>query len=146
MNSRHTAIEFLRSHSSVSVLIIGGGINGAGIFRDLALQGIDVLLVDKADFSSGTSAATSHMAHGGLRYLENGDFSLVREAVRERNLLIENAPHYVQPLPTTIPIFKRYSGLLNALLKFLGLINKTVERGAISVSYTHLTLPTSDLV
>ena len=133
MNSRHTAIEFLRSHSSVSVLIIGGGINGAGVFRDLALQGIDVLLVDKADFSSGTSAATSHMAHGGLRYLENGDFSLVREAVRERNLLIENAPHYVHPLPTTIPIFKRYSGLLNALLKFLGLINKTVERGAILI-------------
>ena len=133
MNSRHTAIEFLRSHSSVSVLIIGGGINGAGVFRDLALQGIDVLLVEKADFSSGTSAATSHMAHGGLRYLENGDFSLVREAVRERNLLIENAPHYVQPLPTTIPIFKRYSGLLNALLKFLGLINKTVERGAILI-------------
>ena len=130
MNSRHTAIEFLRSKSSVSVLIIGGGINGAGVFRDLALQGIDVLLVDKADFSSGTSAATSHMAHGGLRYLENGDFSLVREAVRERNLLIENAPHYVHPLPTTIPIFDWYSGLLNAPLKFLGLINKTVERGA----------------
>ena len=130
MNSRHTAIEFLRSKSSVSVLIIGGGINGTGVFRDLALQGIDVLLVDKADFSSGTSAATSHMAHGGLRYLENGDFSLVREAVRERNLLIENAPHYVHPLPTTIPIFKWYSGLLNAPLKFLGLINKTVERGA----------------
>ena len=130
MNSRHTVIEFLRSKSSVSVLIIGGGINGAGVFRDLALQGIDVLLVDKADFSSGTSAATSHMAHGGLRYLENGDFSLVREAVRERNLLIENAPHYVHPLPTTIPIFNWYSGLLNAPLKFLGLINKTVERGA----------------
>ncbi len=133
MNSRHTAIEFLRSNSSVSVLVIGGGINGAGVFRDLALQGIDVLLVDKADFSSGTSAATSHMAHGGLRYLENGDFRLVREAIRERNLLIENAPHYVQPLPTTIPIFKMYSGLLNALLKFLGLINKTVERGAILI-------------
>jgi glycerol-3-phosphate dehydrogenase len=130
MNSRYTAIEFVRSKPSVSVLIIGGGINGAGVFRDLALQGIDVLLVDKADFSSGTSAATSHMAHGGLRYLETGDFSLVRESVRERNLLIENAPHYVHPLPTTIPIFKWYSGLLNAPLKFLGLINKTVERGA----------------
>ena len=120
----------LRSNSSISVLIIGGGINGAGVFRDLALQGVDVLLIDKSDFSSGTSGATSHMAHGGLRYLENGDFKLVREAVRERNLLIENAPHYVYPLPTTIPIFKWYSGLLNAPLKFLGLINKTVERGA----------------
>ena len=117
----------------MSVLIIGGGINGAGVFRDLALQGVDVLLVDKSDFSSGTSSATSHMAHGGLRYLENGDFNLVREAVSERNLLIENAPHYVNPLPTTIPIFKWYSGLLNAPLKFLGLLDKTVERGAMLI-------------
>ena len=99
----------------------------------MVLQGIDVLLVDQSDFSSGTSASTSHMAHGGLRYLEYGDISLVREAVRERNLLIENASHYVHPLPTTIPIFKWHSGLLNALLKFLGLINKTVERGAILI-------------
>ena len=133
MSSRHTAIELLRSDPSVSVLIIGGGINGAAVFRDLALQGVDVLLIDKSDFSSGTSGATSHMAHGGLRYLENGDFKLVREAVRERNLLIENAPHYVHPLPTTIPIFKWYSGLLNAPLKFLGLLDKTVERGAVLI-------------
>ncbi|MBH28451.1 MAG: FAD-dependent oxidoreductase, partial [Chloroflexi bacterium] len=133
MSSRRTILESLRSDSSVSILIIGGGINGAGVFRDLVLQGVDVLLVDKSDFSSGTSAATSHMAHGGLRYLENGDFSLVREAIHERNLLIANAPHYVHPLPTTIPIFKWHSGLLNALLKFLGLINKTVERGAILI-------------
>ena len=133
MSSRRTILESLRSDSSVSILIIGGGINGAGVFRDLVLQGVDVLLVDKSDFSSGTSAATSHMAHGGLRYLENGDFSLVREAIHERNLLIANAPHYVHPLPTTIPIFKWHSGLLNAPLKFLGLINKTVERGAILI-------------
>ena len=133
MSSRRTILVSLRSDSSVSILIIGGGINGAGVFRDLVLQGVDVLLVDKSDFSSGTSAATSHMAHGGLRYLENGDFSLVREAIHERNLLIANAPHYVHPLPTTIPIFKWHSGLLNALLKFLGLINKTVERGAILI-------------
>ena len=99
MSSRRTILESLRSDSSVSILIIGGGINGAGVFRDLVLQGVDVLLVDKSDFSSGTSAATSHMAHGGLRYLENGDFSLVREAIHERNLLIANAPHYVHPLP-----------------------------------------------
>ena len=65
--------------------------------------------------------------------LENGDFKFVREAVRERNLLIENAPHYVKPLPTTIPIFKWYSGLLNAPLKFLGLLDKTVERGAMLI-------------
>ncbi|HJL70191.1 MAG TPA: FAD-dependent oxidoreductase, partial [Anaerolineales bacterium] len=115
----------------VSVLIIGGGINGAGVFRDLALQGVDVLLVDKGDFCSGASAATSHMAHGGVRYLENGEFRLVREAVRERNRLIRNAPHYVRPLPTTMPFFKWFSGLFNAPLKFLGWLHEPGERGAV---------------
>jgi glycerol-3-phosphate dehydrogenase len=102
---------------SPTVLIVGGGINGVGVFRDLAANGVDVLLVDKADFCSGSSAASSHMAHGGIRYLENGEFRLVREAVQERNRLIENAPHLVKPLPTAIPIFKFWSGLLNAPLK-----------------------------
>ncbi len=113
-----------------SVLIVGGGINGVGTFRDLALNGVDLLLIDRADFCSGASAASSHMAHGGIRYLENGEFRLVREAVGERNRMIKNAPHLVRPLPTTIPIFKFWSGLLNAPLKFLGLLNKPSERGA----------------
>jgi glycerol-3-phosphate dehydrogenase len=113
-----------------SVLIIGGGINGAGTFRDLALNGVDVLLIDRGDFCSGASAASSHMAHGGIRYLENGEFRLVREAVQERNRMIGNAPHIVRPLPTTIPIFKLWSGLLNAPLKFLGWLDKPSERGA----------------
>src|SRR5512143_2767429 len=95
------------------VLIVGGGINGVGTFRDLSLQGVNCLLIDRSDFCSGASAASSRMAHGGVRYLENGEFRLVREAVQERNRLICNAPHLVQPLPTTIPIFKRFSGLLN---------------------------------
>jgi glycerol-3-phosphate dehydrogenase len=116
--------------NSPSVLIIGGGINGAGTFRDLALNGVDVLLIDRSDFCSGASAASSHMAHGGIRYLENGEFRLVREAVQERNRMIENAPHLVRPLPTTIPIFKFWSGLLNAPLKFLGWLDKPSERGA----------------
>jgi glycerol-3-phosphate dehydrogenase len=94
---------------------------------------VDVLLVERADFCSGGSAASSHMAHGGIRYLENGEFRLVREAVRERNLMIKNAPHLVQPLPTTIPMFKRFSGLLNAPLKFLGLLNKPAERGSLII-------------
>ena len=70
------------------------------------------------------------MAHGGIRYLENGEFRLVHEAVQERNRMIENAPHIVHPLPTTIPIFKFSSGLLNAPLKFLGWLDKPSERGA----------------
>ena len=113
-----------------TVLIIGGGINGTGTFRDLALNGMDVLLIERGDFCSGASAASSHMAHGGIRYLENGEFRLVHEAVQERNRMIENAPHIVRPLLTTIPIFKFWSGLLNAPLKFLGWLDKPSERGA----------------
>ena len=131
--NRGEQLKALRGSPEVSVLIVGGGINGIGTFRDLALQGVDVLLVDQGDFCSGASAASSHMVHGGLRYLENGEFRLVREAVRERNNLLKNAPHYVKPLPTTVPIFKWFSGLLNAPMKFLGLLDKPAERGALVI-------------
>lgn len=127
---RSTLLNRISQQPTISVLIIGGGINGIATFRDLALQGVDVLLIDRADFCSGASAASSHMAHGGIRYLENGEFRLVREAVEERNRLIQNAPHYVTPLPTVIPIFKLLSGMLNAPLKFLGLLDRPSERGA----------------
>ncbi len=128
MNRKQT-LDFLRSEPQVDVLVIGGGINGAGTFRDLALQGLDVLLVERGDFCSGSSAASSHMVHGGIRYLENGEFRLVREAVHERNRLLKNAPQYVQPLATVIPMFKWFSGALNAPLKFLGVLTKPAERG-----------------
>jgi glycerol-3-phosphate dehydrogenase len=118
---------------SPEVLIVGAGINGVGAFRDLALQGVDVLLIDRGDFCSGASAASSHMAHGGIRYLENGEFRLVREAVQERNRMIENAPHIVKPLPTVVPMFKLFSGLLNAPFKFLNLLDKPAERGALVI-------------
>lgn len=122
-----------KNNPEISVLIVGAGINGIGAFRDLALNGADVLLVDRADFCSGASAASSHMAHGGIRYLENGEFRLVREAVGERNRMIQNAPHLVKPLPTTVPMFKHFSGLLNAPLKFLGLLDKPSERGSVVI-------------
>lgn len=128
--NRNEILSALKENPNVSVLIVGAGINGIGTFRDLALNGVDVLLVDRGDFSSGASAASSHMAHGGIRYLENGEFRLVREAVRERNLMIQNAPHLVKPLPTTIPIFKIFSGIFNAPFKFLGLLDKPSERGS----------------
>lgn len=131
--NREQIFQALRKNPEISVLIIGGGINGAGVLRDLAANGVDVLLIDRADFCSGASAASSHMAHGGIRYLENGEFRLVREAVQERNRLIENAPHLVRPLPTTIPIFKVFSGILNAPLKFLGWLEKPSERGALVI-------------
>ncbi|OQY81529.1 MAG: hypothetical protein B6D40_10860 [Anaerolineae bacterium UTCFX3] len=128
--NRQETLSQIKSNPKISVLIVGAGINGIGTFRDLALNGVDALLVERGDFCSGASAASSHMAHGGIRYLENGEFRLVREAVAERNRMIQNAPHLVEPLPTTVPMFKHFSGLLNAPLKFLGLLDKPSERGS----------------
>ena len=130
---RISIIELLKQNPNIEVLVIGAGINGAGVFRDLALNGVNTLIIDKGDFCSGTSATSSHMAHGGIRYLENGEFGLVEEAVAERNRMIENAPHLVQPLPTVIPIFKVWSGLLNAPLKFVNLLDRPSERGALVI-------------
>ena len=131
--NRSEILSSLKTNPQVSVLIVGAGINGIGTFRDLALNGVDVLLVDRGDFCSGASAASSHMAHGGIRYLENGELRLVREAVKERNRMIQNAPHIVKPLPTTIPMFKYFSGILNAPLKFMGWLDKPSERGSVII-------------
>ena len=128
--TRESKLTRLRAEPAVDVLIIGGGINGIGTFRDLALQDVRVVLAEKDDFCSGASAGSSHMLHGGIRYLENAEFRLVREALHERNRMFRNAPHYAKPLPTTIPIFRWFSGLLNAPLKFAGLMDKPAERGA----------------
>lgn len=130
---RGASLQFLRENPEVSVLIIGGGVNGIGVFRDLALQGVDALLVDRGDFCSGTSAGSSHMLHGGIRYLENGEFRLVNEALHERDRMLRNAPHYAKPLRTTIPIFRWFSGLLNAPLKFFNLLDRPGERGALVI-------------
>ncbi|NLP83998.1 glycerol-3-phosphate dehydrogenase/oxidase [Microbacterium sp. CFH 90308] len=121
----------LAARPYADVLILGGGINGLATFRDLAMQGVDVALAEQADFVSGASAASSHMIHGGIRYLENGEFRLVHEAVTERNGLLRTAPHYVRPLQTTIPIFSTFSGVLSAPLRFLRHgAGKPRERGA----------------
>ncbi|QJU54066.1 glycerol-3-phosphate dehydrogenase/oxidase [Herbiconiux sp. KACC 21604] len=127
-------VEAIRSNPRTQVLIIGGGINGIGTFRDLALQGVDVVLVERGDYASGASSASSHMIHGGVRYLENGEFRLVKESVQERNRLLRLAPHYVKPLPTTIPIFSTFSGILSAPLRFLThKSGKPKERGALLI-------------
>jgi glycerol-3-phosphate dehydrogenase len=127
-------VDALTSRPSADVVVIGGGINGIATFRDLALQGVDVVLVERGDWASGASSASSHMIHGGVRYLENGEFRLVREAVQERNRLLRNARHYVHPLRTTIPIFSTFSGLLAAPLRFLTHRQRsTRERGALLI-------------
>lgn len=133
----HTeALRELTQRPNAQVLILGAGINGIATFRDLALQGIDVALVDAADYMGGASAASSHMIHGGVRYLENGEFRLVREAVQERNRLLRIAPHLVKPLQTTIPIYSTFSGVLSAPLRFLlhG-SKKRTERGAALIKF-----------
>ncbi|WP_423919559.1 FAD-dependent oxidoreductase [Frigoribacterium sp. 2-23] len=127
-------VQRITDRPSAKVLIVGGGINGIATFRDLALQGVDVVLVERNDYASGASAASSHMIHGGIRYLENGEFRLVRESVEERNGLIKIAPHYVKPLQTTMPIFSTFSGLLNAPLRMLTHKQRsTKERGAVLI-------------
>ena len=87
------------------VIVIGGGINGAGVARDAALRGLKTILVEKNDFASGSSSWSSRLIHGGLRYLEYFEFPLVRESLKEREVLLRTAPHLVTPLQLTIPIY-----------------------------------------
>ena len=88
---------------SFDLLIVGGGINGAAIARDAAIRGARVLLVEKDDLAGHTSSASSKLIHGGLRYLEMGEFRLVGEALAEREILLRTAPHIVRPLRFVLP-------------------------------------------
>ena len=89
------------------VLVIGGGITGAGVARDAAMRGLDVALVEKNDFASGTSSRSSRLVHGGIRYLEYAQVGMVRESVRERETLLRIAPHLVHPLEFTWPVYRK---------------------------------------
>ncbi|HMJ96220.1 MAG TPA: glycerol-3-phosphate dehydrogenase/oxidase [Thermoleophilaceae bacterium] len=87
------------------LVVVGGGITGAGVALDAASRGYSVALVEKSDFAAGTSSRSSKLIHGGLRYLQNFDLGLVREALLERSLLVKLAPHIVKPLPFVVPTF-----------------------------------------
>ncbi|MBN9053260.1 MAG: glycerol-3-phosphate dehydrogenase/oxidase [Rhizobiales bacterium] len=115
------------------VIVLGAGINGAGLFRDLCLQGLKCLIVDKADFGSGTSAAPSRLIHGGIKYLETGELGLVAQSTLERNLLLRNAPHCVEALPTFIPSFSLTKGAFAALRTLLGSTTAPRSRGALLI-------------
>ena len=115
----------------IDVLILGAGINGAGLFRDLCEQGISCVIADKGDFGGGTSAAPSRLIHGGIKYLETGELRLVAQSTLERNLLLRNAPHLVRPLPTVIPIFSWLRGVPAALRTLLGSATAPRSRGAV---------------
>lgn len=117
----------------IDVLILGAGINGAGLFRDLCEQGLTCLIADKADFGSGTSAAPSRLIHGGIKYLETGELRLVAQSTLERNLLLRNAPHLVEPLSTVIPIFSWLQGIPAALRTLFGSTTAPRNRGAVLI-------------
>ncbi|HEV2915401.1 MAG TPA: glycerol-3-phosphate dehydrogenase [Pyrinomonadaceae bacterium] len=92
--------------ASLDLIVVGAGINGAGVARDAAMRGLRVLLLDKGDIASGTTSWSTRLIHGGLRYLEHGEVSLVRESLRERERLFHIAPHLVRPLPMIIPVYE----------------------------------------
>src|SRR5206468_4762923 len=110
----------------VDVLVVGGGVTGAGVALDAVTRGVSTALVDARDFASGTSSRSSKLFHGGLRYLEQMDFQLVREALRERDLMLTRlAPHLVKPVPFLYPLTGRgwervYVGAGLALYDVLG--------------------------
>src|SRR5690349_19275075 len=90
------------------IVVIGGGVTGAGVALDAATRGLDVALVEARDYASGTSSRSSKLIHGGLRYLEQLNFALVREALKERSLLLQRlAPHLVRPVPFLMPLQHR---------------------------------------
>lgn len=109
MSSRKPTLDRAEiAHRSWDAIIIGGGITGAGIFRDLAAQGYQALLVEQNDFAFGTSSRSSKLVHGGLRYLANAQFRVTYESVRERETLQKQYPHLIKPLQFLLPIYDHY--------------------------------------
>ncbi|MGH2818388.1 MAG: glycerol-3-phosphate dehydrogenase/oxidase [Actinomycetota bacterium] len=110
LGSRAAALDVLAATASgdpLDLLVVGGGITGAGIALDAASRGLKVGLVERFDFASGTSSKSSKLIHGGLRYLEQREFGLMREACTERDLLRRLAPHLVEPIPFVLPVSRR---------------------------------------
>ncbi len=105
MIERSQALAAL-SHEEFDVAVVGGGITGAGVALDAASRGYSVALLERNDYASGTSSRSSKLVHGGLRYLQNFDLGLVREALLERRLMVQLAPHLVRPLPLVVPAFE----------------------------------------
>lgn len=131
--SRQATIERLRQGPAPDVLVIGAGINGAAVFRDLALNGVRVVLADRGDIAEGASSALSRMVHGGLRYLATAELALVREGATERNRLLRNAPHLVAPLRTVVPLYDRWGGTLAAIGRLFRRPSASGRRGAVLV-------------
>src|SRR6266702_1326636 len=108
--TRRRALERM-AEDPLDILVIGGGITGCGIALDAAARGFKVGLVEREDFASGTSGRSSRMVHGGVRYLEQYEFGLVHEALRERSIILRLAPHLVRPVPMFAPLPSRTTRL-----------------------------------
>ena len=106
MAARQTPVPGDIGETPFDLIVVGAGVNGAGIARDAAMRGLRTLLLDKGDLGSGTTSWSSRLIHGGLRYLEHREVGLVRESLRERERLLRIAPHLVEPLPLLIPIYQ----------------------------------------
>ena len=115
--------------AELDAVVIGGGIAGAGVARDLALRGVSVALFEKSDFASGTTSRSSKLIHGGLRYLEQLDLRLVRESLRERETVRRLAPHLVRPLPFLLPIYRDSTRSLIRVRIGLRLYDRLAPRG-----------------
>jgi glycerol-3-phosphate dehydrogenase len=127
--ARAAALAALQDHE-FDVVVVGGGITGAGVALDAATRGYSVALVERRDFSAGTSSRSSKLVHGGLRYLQNFDLGLVREALLERGLLTTLAPHLVRPLPLVVPSFggKRPDRMLGTGLHLYDRMSRELRR------------------
>jgi glycerol-3-phosphate dehydrogenase len=119
ISTRHASIKRL-GQEHFDVLVVGGGITGAGVALDAVARGLKVALVDQADFASGTSSKSSKLIHGGLRYLQQGDIALVYEALHERQRLLRNAPHLVRMLPFMIPVLTKDGVVSRKIARALG--------------------------
>jgi glycerol-3-phosphate dehydrogenase len=124
------------AHDEFDVAVVGGGITGAGVALDAAARGYSVALLERADYASGTSSRSSKLVHGGLRYLQNFDLGLVREALLERQLMVALAPHLVRPLPLVVPAFEgaRPDRLVGVGLNLYDVMSR--ERGRRSESWS----------
>src|SRR6202140_2734729 len=109
--NRPTMLRRIASHPQLwDILIVGGGATGVGVAIDAASRGYDVLLLEQSDFGKGTSSRSTKLVHGGVRYLEQGNLSLVMEALKERGILLQNAPHLVRNLGFVVPTYQWWEG------------------------------------
>src|SRR5881275_3189821 len=104
--ARRDALDAMKAAPEIDVLIVGGGVVGAGAALDAVTRGLSTAIVEARDWASGTSSRSSKLIHGGLRYLELMDFGLVRESLREKKTLERLAPHLVRPLPFLVPVYR----------------------------------------